>query len=410
MNKPLRGYYIFFLINYFMQSAVGIVYEPVNYVLKDQLHLTPGQAAGFMAWITFPLLLKPLFGYVTDFVPLGRYRRKPHLVLAACLSAAAFFSLAAQTHYRYLSLLIPLTLSIFAMAFADAVCGGWLVEDGKERQQTGRYQALHIGALYLGVILVGAGGGWMTSHIRYAWIFAIAGLMPLAIAASTALVHESVQDRPQPRKTRYLWDFVRTRTFWALGLTVVLWNFYPFLGTVQFYYQSNVLHLSPQWIGSLMTVGSIAGLAGSAVYWKFCRRGDLAAWVSWGPIGMALVSLTYLFYRGPLTVALVEILFGFASVIFRLMLLDLIARSCPVDAEATSYALFLVLFDLAMYGSNFIGGRLYDVLQTFLASQAYLVLIFIGSLCTLACRWTLRIYEKDQGSLLVEGVAAPLRS
>src|ERR1051326_1673680 len=99
MNRSLRRYYIFFLVNYFVQSAVGIVYEPVNYVLKDHLHLTPGRASGFMAWITFPLLLKPLFGYVTDFLPIGRYRRKPHLVLAACLAAAAFFVLAAQARY-----------------------------------------------------------------------------------------------------------------------------------------------------------------------------------------------------------------------------------------------------------------------------------------------------------------------
>ena len=187
-------YYFFFLINYFMQSAVGIVYEPVNYILKDHLHFTPGQASGFMAWITFPLLLKPLYGYVTDFVPLGRYRRKPHLALAACLAAGAFFILAAQTQYHYLSLLIPLTVSIFAMAFADAVCGGWLVEDGKERQQTGPYQALHIGALYLGVILVGAGGGWMTSHIPYPWIFGIAGLMPLCIFGAVFLIHEGPTD------------------------------------------------------------------------------------------------------------------------------------------------------------------------------------------------------------------------
>ncbi len=305
--NPLRRYYFFFLINYFVQSTVGIVYEPVNYLLKDRLHLTPGQAAGFMAWITFPLLLKPLYGYVTDFMPLGRYRRKPHLVLAACLAAAAFFSLAAQTHYRYISLLIPLMLSIFAMAFADAVCGGWLVEDGKARQQTGPYQALHIGALYLGVILVGAGGGWMTSHVPYPRIFGIAGLMPLAIAASVALVHESGSDQPRRRQTGNLWSFIRTRTFWALGATIVLWNFYPFLGTVQFYYQSNVLHLTPQWIGSLMTVGSIAGFLGSAAYWKFCRGRDITRWVSWGPVGMALVSLTYLFYRGPISVGVVEI-------------------------------------------------------------------------------------------------------
>jgi predicted MFS family arabinose efflux permease len=396
MKDSLRRYYFFFWINYFVQSTVGIIYEPVNYLLKDRLHLTPGEASGFYGWITFPLLLKPLYGFVSDFIPLGRYRRKPHLALAALVAAAGFFSLAAQSHYRYVTLLVPLTVSIFAMAFADAVCGGLLVEDGKQRQQTGRYQALHIGALYLGVIIVGAGGGWMTTHVTYPWIFAIAGLMPLAMAASVTLVQEGGSEQPHRRDTGRLWSFVRTPSFWALALTIVLWNFYPFLGTVQFYYQTSVLRLSPQWIGSLMTIGSVAGFIGSAVFWKFCRNRDVKAWTSWGPVGMSLVSLSYLFYRGPISVSIVEILFGFASVFFRLALLDLIARNCPADAEATSYALFLSLFDLAMFGSNTVGGKLYDVLHRFLGAQAphdqasYAVLILIGAGCTLACRWTLK--------------------
>jgi hypothetical protein len=111
---------------------------------------------------------------------------------------------------------------------------------------------------------------------------------------------------------------------------------------------------------------------------------------------MASISLTYLLYLGPVSVACVETLFGFASVFFRLGLMDLIARSCPVEAEATSYALFLSLFDLAMYGSNTLGGKIYDVLQTILGAQAlhnqlsYVTLILIGAGCTLACRWTLK--------------------
>lgn len=401
MTDSLRRRYSFFLTCYFVQGAIGIIYEPLNYLLKDHLHLTPGQASGFIAWMTFPLLLKPLYGLISDFVPLGGYRRKPHLILSALLAVAAFLSLVVQTRYRYFSLLFPMTLSIVAMAFADAVCGGWLVEDGKERHETAPYQALHIGSLYLSAVLVGAGGGWMTSHLLFPWIFGIAGLLPLGIVAASLFVHETKSAQPGRRNPFSLWTFIRTKQFLALSLTIILWNFYPFLGTVQFYYQSNILHLNPQWIGSLMTVGSIAGLAGSAVFWKLCRGKDANAWVRRGPVVMAAVSLSYLFYRGPVSVTVVEALFGFSTVFFRLALLDLIARSCPVDAEATFYALFLAFFDIAMFGSNALGGKLYDFLQGILAAQVHhdqisaMILILIGAGCTLACRWTLPIREKE---------------
>jgi predicted MFS family arabinose efflux permease len=401
VTDSLRRRYVFFSVNYFVQGIIGIVYEPLNYLLKDTLRLTPGQASGFIAWMTLPLLLKPLYGFVTDFIPLGRYRRKPHLIIASLLAAIAYFGLAAQTHYRYFSLLFQMMLSIFAMGFADAVCGGLLVEDGKERHQTGPYQALHIGGLYLSAILVGTGGGWMTSHLPFRWIFGLASLMPLAIVAVAFFINEPERDQPRPRETGPLWAFIRTKPFWMLSLTIILWNFYPFLGTVQFYYQSNVLHLNPQWIGSLMTFGSVAGLLGSAAFWKFCRIRDTLSWISFGPIGMALVSLTYVFYRGALSVTVVEILFGFATVFFRSALFDLIARTCPPHVEATTYAIFLSFFDIAMYGSNAVGGKLYDFLQHALAAWpthdqiSAVVLILIGSLCTLACRWTLPIQGSE---------------
>ena len=385
MSDSLRRRYAFFMINYFVQGAIGIVYEPLNYILKDHLRLTPGQAAGFIAWMTFPLLLKPLYGIVTDFVPLGGYRRKPHLLLAALVSTAAFFGLATEAHYRYSTLLFPMMLSIFAMAFADVVCGGWLVEDGKVRHETGPYQAIHIGSLYFSAVLVGAGGGWMTSHLPFAWIFGVAALLPLGIVAASFFVHEETSVPSGPRKAFPIWTFLRTKQFLALSLTIILWNFYPFLGTVQFYYQSNILRLNPQWIGSLMTVGSIAGLAGSAVFWKVCRGKDAHAWVRRGPLVMAVVSMSYLFYRGPVSVTVVEVLFGFSTVFFRLALLDLVARSCPAEAEATFYALFLAFFDIAMYGSNAVGGKLYDFLQRTLASHAHpdhlsaMILIVIGA-------------------------------
>jgi MFS family permease len=400
ITDSLRRRYTFFMINYFVQGAIGIIYEPLNYILKDRLRLTPGEAAGFIAWMTFPLLLKPLYGVVTDFVPFGRYRRKPHLVLAALLSAAAFLGLASETHYRYSALLIPMSLSIFAMAFADVVCGGWLVEDGKVRHETGPYQAIHIGSLYFSAVLVGAGGGWMTSHLPFSWIFGVAGFLSLGIVAASLFVHEEKSAQLRRRNPFSLWTFIRTRQFLALSVTIILWNFYPFLGTVQFYYQSNILRLNPQWIGSLMTIGSIAGLAGSALFWKLCRGKDANLWVLRGPIVMAVVSLFYLFYWGPVSVTAVEALFGFSTVFFRLAILDLIARSCPVDVEATFYALFLAFFDIAMFASNAIGGKLYDILQGMLASQARhdqlsaACLIVIGSLCTLACHWTLPVQQK----------------
>jgi len=412
MNGPGRRLYLFFLINYFMQGAIGVVYEPLDYLLKDQLGLTSGQAANFIAWMTFPLLLKPLFGLVTDFVPLWGYRRIPHLAAASLTAALAFFHLAAQGSYRYSVLLAFMVLTCLGMAFADVVCGGLLVEGGKKPDRGGPYQALQIGALYLSTVLSGLGGGWMAGHLSYQKIFAAAGCMPLVIAASAFMIRENASRGASAKDRLRIWGFVRTRRFWALSLTILLWNFYPFLGTAQFYYQSNVLKLSPMTIGWMIGIGSVAGLLGSAFFWRFCRDRDIYPLASRAPAVMALVSLGFLFYFGPVSVGIVHVIYGFSSVFFRLALFDLIMRACPTNAEGTFFALFLTLFDIAMYGSNAVGGNLYDFLQGRLAAHGHnhqlaaACLILIGALCTLACRWTLPVYKEEEEPVLAAAAEA----
>ena len=82
--------YLFCAVNYFAQGMAGIVYEPVNYLLKDGLKLSAGQAAVFVAWMTAPFVIKPLFGLLTDLVRLPGGLRRPHLVLGALLVAGVF--------------------------------------------------------------------------------------------------------------------------------------------------------------------------------------------------------------------------------------------------------------------------------------------------------------------------------
>jgi MFS family permease len=401
MTDSTQRRYLFLLVNYFAQGCIGIIYEPLNYLLKDRFHLTAGQTAGFLAWMSLPFLLKPLFGLIADLRPIAGRRRKPYLVASAIVATIGFGALAVQTQYFYLGILIPLVLANFGIAFSDATCGGLMVEDGKARHQTGAYQAIYIGAGYLSIVVSELGGGWISGHWSYKTIFMVTALLSVSMLGSTAMVHESSEYRPRQGALAGLLEFMKTQKFWALCFTLFLWNFYPFLGTVQFYYQSEVLKLSPTMIGVMGTVGAFAGVLGAATFWTLSRRPDSRSFVIYGPATMALINTGYLFYIGPGAVALVEALFGFSIVFFRLALFDLVAKSCPEEAEAASFALLLGLVDLAMFASNTIGGKLYDLLQTSFGQSMYkdqyigAFLVLIGSLCTLACRWTLPAQGQD---------------
>ena len=88
------------------------------------------------------------------------------------------------------------------------------------------------------------------------------------------------------------------------------------------------------------------------------------------------------------------ILFNLTGVIFRLAWMDLAARACPKGAEATAFAAFMAVFNIAAAASNGVGGALYESLSAAHSPYfAMVVLSGIGTACTFACwpllRWAL---------------------
>jgi predicted MFS family arabinose efflux permease len=379
--------YWFFAINYFAQGMGGLAYEPVSYYLKDALNLGPGESAMFVAWMTLPLTIKPLFGLLTDFLPWAGKRRGPHLVAVSLLTSLGWLLLAGLKHPNYNAALALLILVNVGFVMSDVVCDAVMVERGKERGKTGLYQAVSIGTLYATLIVTGLGGGWLAQHAPYRGVFVLTACFPLLTAYSARFVEEAgVGDLKETAEKGLagLTGMLRDPKAWAVALGIFLWSFCPFLGTAQFYYQSEALKLSPLFIGGLSTLGGFAGLAGAAMFARLTAggTGKIARASIW--LGAPL-SLLYLFYRGPYSIALLTLLFSLTGVVFRLAWMDLAAKSCPDGAEATVFAAYMAVFNIAASASNTLGGRLYESLTAAHGAYAAMALLsLIGTAGTLA--------------------------
>lgn len=379
--------YLFFAVNYFAQGMGGLAYEPVSYYLKDALGLGPAQAAAFVAWMTLPLTVKPLFGLLTDFLPWAGRRRAPHLVAVSLLTSLGWLLLGGLRSPGYGAALGLLIFVNVGFVLSDVVCDAVMVERGKERGKTGLYQAVSIGTLYGTLIVTGLGGGWLAQHAPYRWVFALTACFPLMTAVSARWIDEAgVGDVKETaaRGWHGLSGMLRDPKAWAVALGIFLWSFCPFLGTAQFYYQSEALKLSPLFIGGLSTAGGLAGLAGAALFARLTGGGTekvarASIWLG------APLTLLYLLYRGPLSILLLTVLFSLSGVVFRLAWMDLAAKACPDGAEATVFAAYMAVFNIAAATSNTLGGRLYESLTASHGAYAAMaVLSLVGTACTLA--------------------------
>jgi predicted MFS family arabinose efflux permease len=383
--------YLFFAVNYFAQGMGGLAYEPVSYYLKDALGLGPAQAAAFVTWMTLPLTIKPLFGLLTDMLPWAGRRRGPHLAAVSLLTTLSWLLLAALKAPVYGVALALLVFVNVGFVLSDVVCDGVMVERGKESGLTGNFQAVQIGTLYATLVVTGLGGGWLAGHAPYRIAFALSAVFPLMTALSALWIEESGVggiSETAARGWSGLTNMARDRRSWAVAGGIFLWSFCPFLGTAQFYYQSEAVKLSPLFIGGLSTAGGLAGMAGAALFARLTGAGTervarASIWIG------APLSLLYLLYKGPWSILLLTALFSLTGVVFRLAWMDLAAKSCPSGAEATVFAAYMAVFNIAASASNAAGGALYERLTASHGAYAAMVaLSLVGTAGTLAA-WPL---------------------
>src|SRR5258708_30792551 len=88
---------VFFALVYVVEGlgqTGGLIAQPLNYFLKQQYGWTPVQGTAYLTVLNFPWIIKPVYGIVSDFIPLFAYRRQAYLVIANGPAAAAYFSVA----------------------------------------------------------------------------------------------------------------------------------------------------------------------------------------------------------------------------------------------------------------------------------------------------------------------------
>lgn len=149
---------------YFVQGVAepteGLIAQPVRSLLKSWGY-SAAAIAGFGALLAFPWWIKPIYGLLSDFVPIGRTRRRSYLLLtsAATVLSLGYLYVLPLPHGAYLQLLLLLLIPTVGVAFSDVVVDALMVEKGQPRGLTGLLQSVQWAALYGGSKAAGMSGG-----------------------------------------------------------------------------------------------------------------------------------------------------------------------------------------------------------------------------------------------------------
>jgi predicted MFS family arabinose efflux permease len=365
---------------YFAQGMWYLPNQTITISLKDG-GLSAGQIATFFAITTVPWLIKPIYGLLSDFLPLFGYHRKSYLLFTSGTAAMGGFLLALTGEHSYLRMATLFTLMALGLAFTDVLVDALMVENGKPLGLTGAFQSVQWGAIITASILVGEIGGHLAHHRRLHAAFLVSACFPLLTLVMTVLFVREAPARSERASFRETWKAIRVsmreRETWLVAAFILCWTFSPSFGPAFLFYQTDVLHFDQRFIGHLSALASVAGVVGAFIYAPLSRRVPLRRLINLS-IGIATLStLAYLVYRDWVSAVIIDVLFGCVGMVTRLSILDLAAKACPRHVEATFFAFLMSVYNGGTQISENVGARLYD-------SYGYTPLVLVSTVTTAA--------------------------
>jgi len=354
--SPLDPYikrliYLFGLV-YFAQGiaqASGLLSQPLSFYLKEVMHLDESQSTSYLAVLTIPWVIKPLYGLISDFIPLFGYRRKTWLLLLNVMSALGFCWVVGMPSGG--PLVTALIFTAVGTAASDVIIDALMVENGQKYNMVGRFQAVQWFWFYAAQIVTSLAGGWLASMadpesgLRTAAMITMVAPALVAVFTWFTIREDKAPMNLEQLKTTAggLRQVFKSRLLWAAVLFMAFWNFSPSFGTPMYYHMTDKLHFSQSFIGQLGAIGSVGSLLGAWLYGAFFAKRTLNFQLIFSIITGAIGTFAYLSVVAltPYTTYLViafAFVFGAAGIIATLTTLTLAGRACPEKAEGFTFA------------------------------------------------------------------------
>ena len=397
-RRETLGLGVLFGAMYFIQGigdpTDGLVAQPINALLKSWGH-TSGAITGFAALLSIPWVLKPLYGLLSDFLPVRGSYRKSYLLLTTGATVLGMLVLYVVDlpHGAWWLLLGLLWIPAVGVAFSDVVVDALMVEKGQPRGITGSLQSVQWASLYAAMILSGWLGGYLSQHGLQKLGFVLCAAVT---AVTLLLTWRLVRETPRPAAPRSMRAAVsslaraaRTPGVWCAGGFLFLWNFNPFSTTVLYVHMTGPLGMSEQFYGTTVSLLAVASVVASVCYGFYCRRVPFGLLVHLSIVLGILATIAYWAMFDERSAVLVTLAVGFTYMTACLVQLDLAARICPLETAGTVFALLMALENLGISASTAVGGWMYEKGAAWWGPRtSFNVLVGIGALVTAGC-WLL---------------------
>ncbi|MFA5096721.1 MAG: MFS transporter, partial [Candidatus Omnitrophota bacterium] len=307
-NKNL--FWIFALSSsvYFTQGIEALPSQGLFYYFKETLNFSPQKIMVLSSIIILAWLVKPLIGYIID-----HFFNKRAWVFTALAFDIILVLLIGILQLPVYLLIAVLMLNSANSAFRDVAVDGIMCMEGKKYQATGRIQSVQWISISVAGLLTGIGGGYIAEKWGYQAAYLCLVPVYLAVALPAYLYKEEDYMSIGKGESAFLIDLKKLfsdKNLLIVALFIFLYRYSPSFGTPLFFIQRDSFGWGKVWIGALGTIGTVFGIIGALLYYKFSRRLDIKKWLFWSVFVGAVTTASYLYYT-PVTAVIYDVLYSF---------------------------------------------------------------------------------------------------
>jgi MFS family permease len=367
----------------------GLIAQPLNYFLKQTFGWTPVQVTAYLTVLNLPWVIKPVYGIVSDFVPLLGYRRKPYLILANAAAAAAYCwatQITAPTE-----LIFVLLLSAYGMAISSTVCGAVLVENGQKFGASDAFVNQQWLWFSIAAMTSAFVGGQLVERLTPSQaLHSAAGIIviaPLAVVFAGWYLVDEPRDRLDfsglKKNFAALLAALTMRDLWVIALFLFVYYLNPGLGTPLYYHMTDNLKFSQEYIGLLGSINSAGWIVGALLYRSFLKGMTAKALLNLSIMLGTIATVSFLLLWSEAAAAAINFFNGIAGMIAFVATLTLAADYCPEGAEGFAFAALMSVTNFSSAVSENLGSFCYEHLfqrqldPLILLSSAFTALAFL---------------------------------
>ena len=359
----------------------------ITFYFKDELHLTPSQSALIQSILSFPYILKPLFGFISDVFPFFGYKRKSYLILNSIIIFLSWMAMAFLNLSLYLTIVILLIKAI-CKTFLNACSSAVLVEiskNTKHEKEEKKLETFNTSIIYinLGTILSSTTRGIALEYFPNHVIFFISGVLSyLDIAAGIMYQENKIKFKQSgdinnknirtyniefnystKGSCNKLLDIIKRREIVLLSIYMLVMTLVPSYYESSFYYLTDKKNFTRRNFGHLTIILMVLFLTNSVINKNYLNKYSKKKVIIYMTlVSFSFSSLYYIYITLDLSSKIIVFIGVSLYISFKSLsikpLFNLAFLACPKKYEGTIMGLFYALRDFGDTCSSLMGSWL----------------------------------------------------